>query len=338
MHDLQSNELQVLRDGLFGNISGLNNDKDMAGYHVPVLQEEVIALLNPQKNENAIDGTVGDGGHAEAILECIGPKGKLLGIDLDPKALEISKKRLERFGDRFIPAQGNFSAMEEIAAGASFPAPNMILLDLGLRTAELESSGRGFSFKKDEPLDMRFDPANQLTAAHILNQAGKDELITILRSYGEEPLAKEIAEGIVSERKKNSILRTVQLSEIVLSAYRKKLKSKKEIPWIGGIHPATRTFQAIRIRTNDELEHLRAALPQALRLLPGGGRLAVISFHSLEDRIVKRFFKESSFANASEDRPMVQILTKNPVVPKEEEINKNPASRSAKLRVLKKIK
>lgn len=302
----------------------------MAEYHVPVLKDEVLALLNPQKNEHAIDGTIGDGGHAEAILELTGPKGKLLGIDLDPRAIEAAKARLIKFGERAFFAQGNYSAMEEIAVRENFLNSSIILLDLGLRTAELEASGRGFSFKRDEPLDMRFDPSGPVTAAHIVNQAGKEELITILRTFGEEPLAVQIAEGIVSERKKEAITRTGQLSEIVLSAYRRKLKSKKEVPWIGGIHPATRTFQAIRIRVNDELEHLRAALPQALRLLAPGGRLAIISFHSLEDRIVKRFFKEQKIG--------AKILTKKPVVPKEEEIEINPASRSAKLRVLQKIK
>lgn len=299
-------------------------------YHVPVLKEEALALLNPQKNENAIDGTIGDGGHGEAILEAIGPKGKLLGIDLDPKALETAKERLRRFEKRAILAQGNFSAMEEIAARVGFPTPDLILLDLGLRTAELESSGRGFSFKRDEPLDMRFDPENPATASHIVNQSSKNELIAVFRSFGEEPLANEIAEGIISERKKNPIVRTNQLSEIILSAYRMKLKSKKEIPWIGGLHPATRIFQALRIRTNDELEHLRGALPQIKRLLKAGGRGAIISFHSLEDRIVKRFLK----AQGND----IKILTKKPLIPDLEEIEKNPAARSAKLRVFQKIK
>jgi len=303
---------------------------DMAKFHVPVLKEEIITLLDPQKNEHAIDGTIGDGGHAEAILELTGPKGKLLGLDLDPRAIEAAKVRLEKFGERVSLAQGNFSSLEELAARENFENPSIILLDLGLRTAELEESGRGFSFKRDEPLDMRFDPLGPVTAAHIVNEARKEELITIFRTFGEEPLAVQIAEGIVSERKKNPILRTAQLSEIILSAYRRKLKSRKEIPWIGGIHPATRTFQAIRIRVNDELEHLRAVLPQALRLLSPGGRLAVISFHSLEDRIVKRFFKECGSA--------VKLLNKKPIISKEEEIEINPASRSAKLRVLQKIK
>lgn len=310
----------------------------MGGYHVPVLAKEVIELLNPQKGENAIDGTLGDGGHAEKILEATGPKGKLLGIDLDPRALETARKRLAKFGSRFSSVQGNFSSMEELAARENFENPSIILLDLGLRTAELEASGRGFSFKRDEPLDMRFDPSGLHTAGRIVNDSSREELEKILNLFGEEPLAREIVGAIVLERKRDPITTTGQLSEIVLSAYRKKLKSKKEIPWIGGLHPATRTFQALRIRTNDELEHLRAVLPQAIRLLRPLGRLAVISFHSLEDRIVKRFFKESSSTKVSDDRPTLRILTKRPIVPSEEEIKQNPASRSAKLRVAEKIK
>lgn len=298
--------------------------------HYPVLKEEVLNLLRPLPDTNAIDGTLGDGGHSEEILRKISPKGRLLGIDLDPRALEFAAGRLEAFGKRFIAAQGNFSSMEELSAANNFPEPSSILLDLGLRTAELEESGRGFSFKRDEPLDMRFDPASPVTAAHLVNDLSEEELESVLRSFGEEPLAAQIAGEIVLQRRKEPIVTSGRLSEIVLSVYRKKLKSKKEIPWIGGLHPATRTFQALRIRTNDELEHLRAALPQAVRMLRPGGRLAIISFHSLEDRIVKRFFKEQG-AN-------LKILTKRPVVPGEEEIKENPPSRSAKLRVAEKIK
>lgn len=299
-------------------------------FHVPVLMEELLALLNPQKNENVIDGTIGDGGHAEKILERTSPNGKLLGIDLDPRALETARKRLAKFGSRFSAVQGNFSSMEELAARENFENPSIILLDLGLRTAELEASGRGFSFKRDEPLDMRFDPSGLHTAAEIVNDSSREELEKILHLFGEEPLAREIVGAIIYQRKRDPITTTGQLSEIVLSAYRKKLKSKKEIPWIGGLHPATRTFQALRIRTNEELEHLRAVLPQAIRILRPLGRLAVISFHSLEDRIVKRFFKEPCAD--------LKILTKKPIVSSEEEIKQNPASRSAKLRVAEKIK
>lgn len=302
----------------------------MEKIHYPVLKEEVLKMLDPKPGTNAIDGTLGDGGHSGAILERISPKGMLLGIDLDPAALEFAKKRLSQFGNRFVAVQGNFSSMEEMAAANKFPAPSSIILDLGLRTEELEHSGRGFSFKRDEPLDMRFDPGSPVTAAHLVNDLSEEELESVLRSFGEEPLSGLIAREIVSERKKELITTSGRLAEIILSVYRRKLKSKKEIPWIGGLHPATRTFQALRIRTNDELEHLRAALPQAIRILRAGGRLAVISFHSLEDRIVKRFFKEQG-AN-------LKILTKRPVVPTDEEIKENPPSRSAKLRVAEKIK
>lgn len=282
-------------------------------YHVPVLAKEVIELLELKSRDVVVDGTVGDGGHAEAMLERIGQSGRLLGIDLDPAAIATARRRLKKFGARVQFIRGNFR-------NAKFPKANAILLDLGLRSAELEESGRGFSFKKEEPLKMTFDPDAETNAATIINGARRDELIRILREYGEERFAPKIAEAIVEYRKHHRILSTTELAFIVQGAVPRGYEH-------GRIHPATRTFQALRIAVNDELGALREGLQHAFDALAPAGRLAVISFHSLEDRIVKHAFKK--FGGL--------IITKKPVTPIESEIKVNPRSRSAKLRVIQKI-
>jgi 16S rRNA (cytosine1402-N4)-methyltransferase len=300
--------------------------------HSPVLVKEVLNYLNPQPNQNFIDCTIGDGGHAIAVLERLGPKGRLLGIDLDPEAIKDAQARLSaaNFQDRVILVNDNFKNLASIVAQYNFFPVQGVLLDLGFSSSTLER-GRGFSFEKDEPLDMRFNPKEEReTAAAIVNRWSESQLTMILKEYGEEPLANQIAKAIVIRRKKERILTSQQLSEIVLEVYRKKLKSKKKIPWIGGIHPATRTFQALRITVNEELQNLQEVLPKAIEVLELGGRLAVISFHSLEDKIVKNFFKD-------ENEKSLEIITKKPIIPSEEEIKINPRARSAKLRVAEKI-
>lgn len=282
-------------------------------YHVPVLAKEVLELLRLKSNDVVVDGAVGDGGHAEAMLERIGPSGQLLGIDLDPAAIATARRRLKKFGARVKLIRGNFR-------DAKFPKANAILLDLGLRSAELEESGRGFTFKKEEPLLMTFDPDAEVTAATIVNGARRDELVRILREYGEERFAPRIAEAVIEYRKHHRILTTTELAFIVQGAVPRGYEH-------GRIHPATRTFQALRIAVNDELGALRDGLQHAFDALAPGGRLAVISFHSLEDRIVKHAFKK--FGG--------RIITKKPVVPSDAEIASNPRSRSAKLRVIQKI-
>lgn len=269
--------------------------------HIPVLQKEVIEYLDPKPNENFIDCTIGEGGHSAAILERIAPRGKVLGID---RQLRLKQK------ERLILAEDNFANLKNIIEQYKFHPVNGILFDLGMSSWHLEESGRGFSFKKKEPLDMRYDPKEGLTAQKIINYWSKAEIERILREYGEERRASQIAERIIETRKVRSIENTPQLRAIIEGAR-------------GNL---AQTFQALRVAVNDELNNLDKALPQAVEILEPGGRLAVISFHSLEDRMVKNFFKNPSF----------EILTKKPVTPSRAEIEINPRSRSAKLRVIRK--
>lgn len=314
--------------------------------------KEVIDSLQLKSGMNVIDCTLGDGGHAEAMLEKIGPKGKLLGIDADPESLLSAKQYLYMFGDRVIFARDNFARLKKIATETGFdPAPG-ILMDLGWSSSQFEERGRGFSFEKDEPLEMRYQGKNQMsndrfqikskdqisssdiTAAEIVNTYDFDDLYRIFRQYGEEDLSREIADAIIEARNKkketgSKIETTKELSEIILRVYRKKLGTDKEIPWIGGLHPATKVFQALRIEVNRELEALKQALPQALEVLAPAGRLAVITFHSLEDRIVKHYFQ-------SVESAAVRVITKKPIIASDQEIQANPRARSAKLRVIEK--
>lgn len=271
--------------------------------HVPVLQKEVIQYLDPKENENFIDCTFGEGGHSSAILEKNGPKGMVLGIDM---FLRVSPKN-----ERLILIQGNFANLKEIVEKNKFKKVQGILFDLGISSWHLEESGRGFSFKRKEPLDMRYDDGASLTAEKIVNYWSESEIERILQDYGEERRADRIAQKIIEARKWGpGIQNTLQLREIVNKS---------------GGNPQ-QIFQALRIAVNDELNNLQKALPQAVEILEPGGRLAVISFHSLEDRIVKNFTKNQLF----------EILTKKPITPSLEEIRRNSRARSAKLRVIKK--
>lgn len=300
--------------------------------HVPVLPREVIDALQLKPNANVIDGTLGDAGHSELILDATGPNGRVLGIDADPESLLRAKQHLYRFGERVICIRDNFANVSAIVQKEQFGSINGILLDLGWSSPQFDERGRGFSFEKDEPLDMRFNPtAGAMTAEQVVNAYSESELARIFKMFGEEKLYREIAAAIVMARKNAPISRTGQLVEIVLDVYRTKLKSTKDIPWIGGLHPATKVFQALRIEANHELEVLKKVLPEAATLLSPGGRLVVISFHSLEDRIVKQGFK------AIEIKKFGRIVTKKPVVASEAEVAVNPRARSAKLRVFEKI-
>lgn len=300
--------------------------------HIPVLLNEVISSLNLKSGSRVIDCTLGDAGHSEKILEKIGPKGKLLGIDADPESLLRAKRNLYRFEGQVIFARANFSELEKIAVENKWLKTDAILMDLGWSTPQFKDRGRGFSFAADEPLDMRFGGQNSggQTAANILNEFNKEELAKIFHQYGEEKLSTEIAAAIIEARKNKVITRTAELVEIILQVYRKKLNTDKEIPWVGGTHPATQVFQALRIAVNREFAVLKEVLPQTIRLLNSGGRLAVISFHSLEDRIVKQFFQK-------ENNRSLKIINKKPVVATAEELAVNPSARSAKLRVVEKI-
>jgi len=291
--------------------------------HIPVLQKEVIQYLEPKRNENFIDCTIGEGGHSLAILEETGPKGKILGIDQDPEVIENLKSKLKDLGleKRVILICDNFSNLAEIVRKERFKSIAGILFDLGMSSWHLEESKRGFSFLRLEPLDMRYNPDSPLTAAKILNFWSKVELERILKEFGEEQFAPSISKAIVEERKRKPIENTFQLVRIISRAIPRGYQRRK-------IHFATQTFQALRIAVNQELERLRKGLEQAKEVLGREGRLLAISFHSLEDRIVKNFFK-----GLGSD---YQVLTKKPVRPGQYEIRINPRSRSARLRAIKK--
>lgn len=288
--------------------------------HVPVMMTEVLAALDPKPGQDFLDGTVGQGGHTEAILRYTAPDGRVLGIDRDPRNLEVAKEWLKPFGKRFIAAQGSYADAPGTARTHGMVGTlSGILLDIGFSSAHIEDASRGFSFAHDGPLDMRYDPAQELTAAVIVNGWREEELAELLRLYGEEPNARRIAKAIVAARREERILTTGHLASVIEAVVRRT----------GRTHPATRTFQALRIAVNDELGELERALPALVGLLRPGGRLAVISFHSLEDRIVKQFFKK-------EDGASLRVLTKRPIAASPEEARENPRSRSAKLRVAEK--
>lgn len=287
--------------------------------HIPVLQKEVIKYLDPKPNENFIDGTVGGAGHTMAILEKTAPRGKILGIDADPERIKNLKFKIRNFEKRIVLVCDNFANLTEIVKQNRVGKISGILFDLGYSSWHLEESGRGFSFQRKEPLDMRYNTQNQLTAEKIVNFWSKFEIERVLQEYGEEKFAGDIAERIINERKIRPIQNTLQLAEIVNKSVRGRQK----------INPATRTFQALRIAVNDELNNIEKVLPQALQILEQGGRIVVISFHSLEDRIVKNFLKNNSLN--------LNILTKKPVVPTRQEIIINARSRSAKLRAAIKL-
>ena len=303
----------------------MSEDVDREGQaHLPVLVDEVTFLLRPRRGGWVVDGTIGMGGHAERLLESGGSGVRLLGIDRDPEALRSAGQRLAGFGGRVTLERGSFRELAAVAAEAGVTAAGAILLDLGLSSYQLEESGRGFSFQNDEPLDMRFDPTRGQTASELLNSLSTDELARILFQYGEERHARRIARRI-GERRRRAPLRTT--ADLVAAV-------KDAVPraaWSRRIHVATRTFQAVRMAVNEEAEALTAALPQAASLLELGGRLGVISFHSGEDRIVKR-----SFRSLEEGGGFAGLLP-SPIRPGRDELEDNPRARSAKLRVLERL-
>jgi 16S rRNA (cytosine1402-N4)-methyltransferase len=299
--------------------------------HVPVLLDEVLESLQLKSGMNIVDCTLGDGGHSEEILKVTAPSGRLLGIDTDPESLLRAKQNLYDFQNRVLFIRDNFVNLKKIVETEKFSNINGIVIDLGWSSPQFEDRGRGFTFQKDEPLDMRLSGDSGDTASNILNDESEEELVRIFNDYGEEKLSKQIAEAIIDFRKEEKIKMTGQLVEIILQVYRKKLKTDKEVPWVGGTHPATKVFQALRIAVNKELDVLESVLPQAIDILAPGGRLAVISFHSLEDRITKHYFKKQKHKN------IIKIITKKPIIAGEEELKNNVRARSAKLRVIEKI-
>jgi len=263
--------------------------------HVPVLLNEVISTMELKPGMRVIDCTLGDAGHSEKILESIGTEGRLLGIDADLEAILRARQFLDKYSSQIILVRENFANLKKVAEENSF-VPDGILIDLGWSTPQFNERGRGFSFlHPEEKLDMRYSEEVISTAADVLNTRTAKELSDIFKDYGEEKFSNLIAEKIVEKRKQGKNFVTVgDLVETVLEVYRKKLKSDKEIPWVGGLHPATKVFQALRIEVNNELGVLQTVLPQAVEILKSGGRLAVITFHSLEDRIVKHYFKKEN--------------------------------------------
>jgi 16S rRNA (cytosine1402-N4)-methyltransferase len=302
--------------------------------HVPVLLQTAIELLNVRPGARYIDCTLGTGGHAAAILGKCLPGGSLLGIDADPKAIEMAGKLLGHFGPAVVLVNENFRHLEDICNRYSFRPVDGILFDLGISSLQLEDMARGFSFRFDAPLDMRFNPAQSITAANMVNRLSEGELADIFRQYGEEHQSRLIARRIVSHRPINT---TLQLVEIV-----------EQASGSGGgrIHPATRTFQALRIAVNHELANLEEGLKQAVELLHPGGRLVVISYHSLEDRIVKQFMqRESKGCLCPPDvplcgcrhTPVLKIISQKAIMASPAEIEANPRSRSAKLRAAERL-
>ncbi len=301
--------------------------------HVPVLLDEVIEYLNLKENKVIVDCTIGEGGHAEKILGNLGPSGILLGIDQDQDALVAAERRLAPFGKRVDLIWGNFTNLAKILREEGIGKVDGILFDLGVSSLQLSRRERGFSFLKEGPLDMRMDKTLRLKASDLINHLSYEELQNMISKLGEERWAKRIARAIAREREKTPVTTTAQLARIVERAipHWGRIPRYRKQALVRGRHPATRTFLALRIKVNRELENLKEVLPQAVNSLKKGGRICIISYHSLEDRIVKNSFQE--FARQGR----LKILTKKPVTPTIEEIKVNPRSRSAKLRVGERI-
>lgn len=302
--------------------------------HTPVLYQPVLSALDLEAGRRYIDATVGAGGHSAGILEGSSPNGRLLGLDRDPSALKLAKKNLAPYVDRLYLHHASFTALKSVVATEGWETVDGILFDLGLSSMQIFEPERGFSFRLEGPLDMRFDPSQETTAEDLINNLRHEDLTEIIRTYGEERRARRVARAIVEAR---PIQDTLHLARIVQEAVG---------PTRQRIHPATRTFQALRIAVNDELEALKDGLAQSLEVLREGGRLVVIAYHSLEDRIVKRYFREQSrdcvcppeelFCRC-EAEARLRVLTKRPIRPDEAEIEANPRSRSARLRIAERI-
>lgn len=316
--------------------------------HVPVLLNETVQGLRLQSGDIVVDGTLGSGGHSLALLKCILPNGVLIALDTDVKALERFSNRSEYHeAVQKIQEQGvlrmvhaNYSTLSSMLEDTEKGFVSGILVDLGFSSDQMDTADRGMSFSQDGLLDMRLDQDSQaLTAAHVVNEYSETKLVQVLQEYGEEKYARAIAKAIIRARTYAAIQTTKELAEIIAQAIPKKYSSKLKI------HPATKSFQAIRIEVNQELEHLRQFLPQAIDALRKGGRLAVITFHSGEDRIVKSFFQENARGCICPKEfplcrcyqtPKIKKVTSKPIVPSQEEIAINPRSRSAKLRIIEK--
>jgi 16S rRNA (cytosine1402-N4)-methyltransferase len=309
--------------------------------HLPVLAEEVLAMLAPRSGSLQIDATLGGGGHTERILEATNPDGRLLGLDADPAAIDRVDRRLRpAYGDRLVLRQANFRELAEVAPAAGFGAVDGTLLDLGLSSFQLADTERGFGFRAGGPLDMRFDPGRGVPAAELLASLDADELTALFRRYGEEPKAGRIARAIIDARRETPVETAEELAALVERVVPPNPRQPRRT------HPATRVFQALRIAVNEELEALEAGLAAAVDLLRPGGRLVVLSYHSLEDRIVKRFLAAERRGCVCPPElpvcvcgrnPRLRLLTRKSVTPTPEEVAANPRSRSARMRAAERL-
>ena len=307
--------------------------------HIPVLYREIMDIMAPKAGETFVDCTLGGGGHSKGFLERTAPDGRLIGIDQDLEALAAAKKNLAQFGERVRYIHSNYENLSEILAAEAPEGVEGILFDIGVSSHQLDDAERGFSYMHDAPLDMRMDQTRDFSAYEVVNRYSEDELYRIIREYGEENWAKRIAQFIVEKRKIKAIETTGELVEVIKAAIPKKAR-------MDGSHPAKRTFQAIRIEVNSELEVLEKTIEQAVKNLKKGGRLGIISFHSLEDRIVKEKFKYlAAKCICPPEMPIcccnkvaeVKILTKKPVVAQADELESNSRAKSAKFRAVEKI-
>jgi len=302
--------------------------------HVPVLYQEVLEVLNPVPGGLYVDGTIGAGGHSRGILERSAPDGKLIGFDRDPAALALAMSNLAEFSDRVTLIHSSYQEVVSHLNNLDWQKVDGILIDLGLSSMQLNTPERGFSFRYDAPLDMRFDPDQSFSASDLVNEYTREELAEIIFTYGEEKFSRRIADAIIANRPLSTTKELAELIKGIVPHTRSK------------IHPATRTFQALRIAVNNELDALEAFLPAALEVLKPGGRLAVIAFHSLEDRIVKRYFRQESRdcicppeipICVCENKARIKEIARRPIRPEDHEIHENPRARSAKLRAAEKI-
>jgi len=300
--------------------------------HIPVLVEEVVSLLRCGPHQTFVDATLGGGGHALEILRRTEPDGRVIGMEWDEEAIRVARETLRPFGDRVRFVQQNFVHLPEVLPSMRVEGVDGILVDLGLSSIQLEDAQRGFSLRNDGPLDMRMDQRLEDTAADWVNRLSQEELSKVLWEYGEERWARKIARAIVEERRKMPIRTTAVLRRIVARAIPSRFHSRR-------IDPATKTFQALRITTNRELENLREMLETGWTLLKRGGRMCVISFHSLEDRMVKEAFRNLGRGREGkgDSEAVLRVMTKKPITPSEDERKRNPRSRSAKMRCAERV-
>lgn len=308
-------------------------------FHLPVLLTEVLGQLGARPDGVFVDATVGDGGHALSLLRASSPSGRVCGIDLDPRSLVRAEQRLAPYRDRFTPLLGSYAEMVPLVQGiwGTEARADGVLLDLGISSRQVDATGFGFSFQREEPLDMRFNPEADIpTAADMVNTWPEPQLAAVIREYGEEPRARTIAAAIVRER---PVRTTTQLGRVVAEVLGRRTGRNSR----GGgrrpnrVHPATRTFQALRIAVNDELQRLDRGLEFAIRRLAAGGRIGVIAFHSLEDRIVKQRLRDAASIPFGGGDAAVEVLTRRPLRPAPREVGRNPRARSARLRVARKV-